>query len=571
MPKSLGKSSVDEQVCGGATTFGCSIHGKCTLEAVRWLFPVIRTGRLGQKQAIAATISSPLVAASCDTRGTVLSRGAGVPGWPVRGIRGDPAFGLFLPLMTDACSRAPRIAIIADVRGWAFDNIANNILSILKDYARVDIIYSAEISGHTLFQKVFLSKTYDHVHFLPREVYLSFFFDDEFANQILSALGQGLRCDRSCVIDQLADGMGGVTLTFGVYDHVHLETGDVRERRAALALADGYSVSSEKLSRIYLSAYGISPTVETRDGVDLEIFRPANPGRVPNGDRPLVVGWVGNSEWNKEAGNDPKGLETIVRPAIALLMDEGLQVVGDFADRKERWRQRHEMPEYYHGIDVLVCAATTEGTPNPVLEAMACGVPIISTDVGIVPEVLGEKQHEFIIPRDVSLLADAIRRLCLNRGLLVELSQENIRQIESRAWSGLYPNWCHLLRSSHRERIQGRGLARASLVLARCSILDLTIENAALKKQESNFKSVYDLLQITLDKQDARFQSIELSSRRIGNDLLEGQDCRLRSIEQSLQMILEVASWQRKMLRPVHWCWVRALSIRRLIARARRR
>ena len=51
-----------------------------------------------------------------------------------------------------------------------------------------------------------------------------------------------------------------------------------------------------------------------------------------------------------------------------------------------------DMPEYYNGIDIYVCTSRTEGTPNTVLEAMACGVPVISTDVGIVPEVFGEKQ-----------------------------------------------------------------------------------------------------------------------------------------------------------------------------------
>ena len=42
-----------------------------------------------------------------------------------------------------------------------------------------------------------------------------------------------------------------------------------------------------------------------------------------------------------------------------------------------------DMPEWYSHIDVLICASESEGTPNPVLEALACGVPVISTHVGI--------------------------------------------------------------------------------------------------------------------------------------------------------------------------------------------
>ncbi|WZB73295.1 glycosyltransferase family 4 protein [Achromobacter xylosoxidans] len=44
------------------------------------------------------------------------------------------------------------------------------------------------------------------------------------------------------------------------------------------------------------------------------------------------------------------------------------------------------MPAYYNSLDLYVCPSAIEGTPNPVLEAMACGVPVISTDVGIVPK-----------------------------------------------------------------------------------------------------------------------------------------------------------------------------------------
>jgi len=71
-----------------------------------------------------------------------------------------------------------------------------------------------------------------------------------------------------------------------------------------------------------------------------------------------------------------------------------------------------EMVNCYSKIDLYVCTSKIEGTPNPILEAMACGVPIISTDVGIVPQVLGPKQSEFILTeRSVHGLKRAIHRL----------------------------------------------------------------------------------------------------------------------------------------------------------------
>ena len=114
------------------------------------------------------------------------------------------------------------------------------------------------------------------------------------------------------------------------------QKGELRLQPAAgLAFADGYAVSSNRLSKLYGSAYGISPTIETPDGVDRTLFRIHNFGRFREPGRPLVLGWVGNSEWHNEARDDPKGFETIVKPVVRWLVDLGIAVVPDFADRRE--------------------------------------------------------------------------------------------------------------------------------------------------------------------------------------------------------------------------------------------
>ena len=95
----------------------------------------------------------------------------------------------------------------------------------------------------------------------------------------------------------------------------------------------------------------------------------------------------------------------------------------------------HKMPGYYAGIDCYICASTCEGTPNPVLEAMACGVPVISTDVGLVPEVFGEKQKQFILQeRSVDCLKKAVKRLMKNPEYFAVLSQENLCSIQAWSW-----------------------------------------------------------------------------------------------------------------------------------------
>ena len=133
-----------------------------------------------------------------------------------------------------------------------------------------------------------------------------------------------------------------------------------------------------------------------------------------------------------------KGLNSIIKPVIKELQEEGYNIVEHYADRNEKWRTPDEMPQYYSEIDVCICASMHEGTPRPVLESMSCGVPVISTDVGIVRNAFGKKQKEFIIGsrengRNDSVVKEELKKKLKevygNRSILKELSQENLESI----------------------------------------------------------------------------------------------------------------------------------------------
>jgi len=49
-----------------------------------------------------------------------------------------------------------------------------------------------------------------------------------------------------------------------------------------------------------------------------------------------------------------------------------------------------------------------EGCPNVVLEALACGRPVVATNVGGIPEILSDDCGMLISPRDPAALAEAI-------------------------------------------------------------------------------------------------------------------------------------------------------------------
>ena len=144
---------------------------------------------------------------------------------------------------------------------------------------------------------------------------------------------------------------------------------------------------------------------------------------------------MGHSGWASSL-EDFKGVNTILLPALEELEAEGLRLERKFADRKVEFIAHASMPDYYAGIDVLICTSKIEGTPNPVLEAMACGVPVITTDVGIVPEALGKKQKNFVLPdRSIASLKSVIRRLVADPKQFRELSTENLKQIKNWDWA----------------------------------------------------------------------------------------------------------------------------------------
>ena len=133
-----------------------------------------------------------------------------------------------------------------------------------------------------------------------------------------------------------------------------------------------------------------------------------------------------------------KGVDSIIR-TIAKIRDDfpriGLMVAGDGPERRqlEKLAVESELPVQFLGFrsqenlynimraaDVFVLFSTYEGMPHSVLEAMACGTPVVASSIGGTVEVITDQVNGLLVPAgNETALADAIRQL-LNQGSLAQ-------------------------------------------------------------------------------------------------------------------------------------------------------
>jgi teichuronic acid biosynthesis glycosyltransferase TuaC len=123
-----------------------------------------------------------------------------------------------------------------------------------------------------------------------------------------------------------------------------------------------------------------------------------------------------------------KGLRELVE-AASMLRDERdtlrIYLVGDGPDRRliERAIEARnagnfvylrpgcsfdDVPLWMAAADVVTLPSYMEGCPNVVLEALACGRPVVATEVGGIPEIMSDGCGKLVPPRNSAALADAL-------------------------------------------------------------------------------------------------------------------------------------------------------------------
>ena len=93
-----------------------------------------------------------------------------------------------------------------------------------------------------------------------------------------------------------------------------------------------------------------------------------------------------------------------------------------------------DLPLWYGGADVFAYPAHYEGFGLPVLEAMACGVPVVTSDVSSLPEVAGDAAL-LVDPEDEEELAAALLEVITDARLAMALRDRGLRRAAEFSWS----------------------------------------------------------------------------------------------------------------------------------------
>jgi glycosyltransferase involved in cell wall biosynthesis len=105
-----------------------------------------------------------------------------------------------------------------------------------------------------------------------------------------------------------------------------------------------------------------------------------------------------------------------------------------------------DVPGWLARGDIFLNTATIDNTPISVLEAMATGLPVVSTSVGGIPYLIEDGHNGILVPPgDADAMAEAVKRVLTEPGLAAHISRNGRAKAETFGWDDVLPAWESLL------------------------------------------------------------------------------------------------------------------------------
>jgi glycosyltransferase involved in cell wall biosynthesis len=107
---------------------------------------------------------------------------------------------------------------------------------------------------------------------------------------------------------------------------------------------------------------------------------------------------------------------------------------------------KKEVPRAMSEADIFLNTTSFDNTPVSVIEAMACGLCVVSTSVGGLPYLVEQEKDGLLVPpSDESAMAKAVGRVLTEPGFAMKLSQNARAKAEQFDWAKILPQWETLL------------------------------------------------------------------------------------------------------------------------------
>jgi glycosyltransferase involved in cell wall biosynthesis len=137
---------------------------------------------------------------------------------------------------------------------------------------------------------------------------------------------------------------------------------------------------------------------------------------------------------------DSSSLKNTIATARACGVESHLKVMG--------YVKKSEVPQCLERADIFLNTSNFDNTPVSVLEAMASGLCVVSTNAGGIPNLLKTEEEALLVPvNDDLAMAAAVRRLLTDEPLSRGIQTRALAKVEQFDWKVVLPQWQTLLKS----------------------------------------------------------------------------------------------------------------------------
>lgn len=152
--------------------------------------------------------------------------------------------------------------------------------------------------------------------------------------------------------------------------------------------------------------------------------------------RRKIIGYVGRLSGEKGAFNFVKAMPLVQECDFIIIGDGNLRSeITEYIFKKNLsnkvkltgWIPHDKLPNYLNELKLLILPSYTEGLPNIMLEAMACGTPVLATKVGAIPDIIKDGETGFFLEDNSP---ECIAKSILN---ILNMPDEKLEQVSESA------------------------------------------------------------------------------------------------------------------------------------------